>query len=115
MEITHFVGVTKKYFVSFSLKKVTKKVQNKIKKSSNLDRVRQLQHSEKKHHLRVNFQSAPTAYINSGLPHHGAQCPAAHYHTVHQGPTNRRPKKSTNYLKIKAGWQKHTKLTNMIE
>ena len=100
MEITHFVGVTKKYFVSFSLK-VTKKGTEQNKKSSNLDRVRQLQHTEKKHHLRVNFQSAPMAYINSGLPHHGAQCPAAHYHTVYQGPTNRRPKKAPIILRLR--------------
>ena len=32
VEITHFVGVTKKYFVSFSLQKVTKKGREQNKK-----------------------------------------------------------------------------------
>ena len=100
MAITHFVAVNKKYLFKypFFLKEGFKEATGYSKQSSNLDSVRQLQHSQKKHHLRVNFQSAPTAYIDSGLPYHGAQCPAAHYHTVHQGPTNRGPKKMTNYL-----------------
>ena len=44
-------------------------------------------------HSRINLQSAPPAYVESGLPHHGTQDSTANHHTVHKWPANRRPGK----------------------